>query len=257
MGFGRQCRVVRNSPVKQVLTALIILALGLNALRAGFEIFLEVPNAPGEAVERNHKDWIDILSFSHTMNRTAQLAPALHSSLYLEKRLDKASPNLALFCSRGDVLPSAQIDFIRNDQTAIRFYQINLSNALVTVAQSSGGSGGNAVYETIGLNYHRIEWTYREVSAVGAVKGTHSSFWNLVRNFGGLGREFYVGFSQRSGNTGTLSWSSIPGKTYLVLAAGNIDGQYENFRSISTQTAQTSIDVPFTATLQFFRVIEQ
>ena len=79
-----------------------------------FDAFLKIETIPGECTDDKHKDWIEILSYSHGVaqlssgsvssggGRSAQRCD--HQDFSISKALDKASPKLALSCCNGDVL---------------------------------------------------------------------------------------------------------------------------------------------------------
>ena len=67
-----------------------------------FDAFLKIDGIPGESSDDKHKDWIEILSFSHGLSQPASGSRSSggaasaercnHSDFSIVKTLDKASP---------------------------------------------------------------------------------------------------------------------------------------------------------------------
>jgi type VI protein secretion system component Hcp len=70
---------------------------------------------------------------------------------------DKASPVLEQKCAQGVVFPSAQLELITTDANRLRFYQITLSNVVVSSVSTSGGP--DKPEESVCLNFFRLQET--------------------------------------------------------------------------------------------------
>jgi len=155
-------------------------------------MFLKIEGIPGESKDQNHKDWIDVLSFSKSVSRPiepgaggragGQAAEA--SDLALSKYIDKSSPKLALACCEGGHIPEVTLELINTrggNKTPYMVYKLH--NVLVTSYSVSGDTSGNPLpTEEITLNYESIEWTYVEFDGANRPKQEHVSFWDFVRN---------------------------------------------------------------------------
>ena len=75
---------------------------------AAADYFLKLDGVRGESAEKDHKEWIEVLSYSwgasnqRAVSRgAAGQAPSGPGTLTITKRIDKASPVLAKTCSSG------------------------------------------------------------------------------------------------------------------------------------------------------------
>jgi len=136
------------SAMKTALTALIFfitMALGLPALSAGF---IKFDGVDGEATDKDHKGWIDILSVSHSVvPRDAASGHATgkrqHKPLTITKPIDKASPILAEALASGKALSNVTIE-VDGRVTELKAAQViaieadGKGNEIITLAPSAG-----------------------------------------------------------------------------------------------------------------------
>lgn len=154
--------------------------------------YIKFDGIDGEAIDRGHKDWIDILSVSHGISRpmsagatgaTRQRAAATYGDVVVVKELDKSSPKLMESLSTGAVIPTMALSVTRAsaDGTSTPYLQWELKNVMVTAYRISGAtSGEDRPTETISLNYEEIKVTYTEQdAATGATKGNVEYNWKV------------------------------------------------------------------------------
>ncbi|EEF57052.1 Hcp family type VI secretion system effector, partial [Pedosphaera parvula] len=172
---------------RNLLTALLGMVLALLALPvpAAQQIFMNVEGVPGESLDSQHRNWIIVSSFSHGISHfqtggNTNSAPS-HSQLSIMKTLDKSSPTLALYCAKETVIPSVNLDFTSATNSQLRYYQISLSNAVVTSTQLSGSAGSASLpFESVSFVYSRIDWTYTQFDATSKSMGSITTFWDLI-----------------------------------------------------------------------------
>lgn len=155
-------------------------------------IYIKFDGVDGESQDRDHRDWIDLLSFSQGQylpasppapGGTARTA-AVFEELALKKTLDKASPKLAEAVCTGKVFPKVDIHLARpsSEGTQATYYTCELKNVIVT-SYHIGGSTQDAVpTETLSLNFEEIKVTYTKFDAAGRPEGTVQYGWNVKRN---------------------------------------------------------------------------
>ena len=163
-----------------------------------FDAFLKLDGIPGESTDDKHKEWIEVLSYSHSITqptsgtvsgsggRTAERCD--HADFAISKQMCKSDPKLALACSRGDHIKEVILQLCRAGGDKQKYMEYKMTDVVVT-SVSPGGSaeGGEALPVTsITLGYGKIEITYTEMdSTTGAPKGDVTSYWDLVANKGG------------------------------------------------------------------------
>jgi len=163
-----------------------------------FDCFLKIGTIPGECTDDKHKEWIEILSFSHGLSqpgsgsvssggaRSAERCD--HQDFSVVKTLDKASPKLALACCNGEHIASIKMELCRATGNKSKYMEYDLSDVIVASARPGGSAqGGEALpLEEVSFNYGKIEWIYTESDhKTGKPKGDVKAHWDLVTNKGG------------------------------------------------------------------------
>lgn len=163
-----------------------------------FDCFLKIDGVPGESTDDKHKDWIELLSFSHGLSQTGSGAASSgggrsaercdHQDFSVVKTVDKASPKLALFCCNGTHIASIKVELCRAAGDKQKYMGYDLSEVIVSSVRLGGSSqGGEALpLEEISFNYGKIEWIYTETDhKTGKPKGDVKTHWDLTINKGG------------------------------------------------------------------------
>lgn len=163
-----------------------------------FDCFLKIGTIPGECTDDKHKEWIEILSFSHGLSqpgsgsvssggaRSAERCD--HQDFSVVKTLDKASPKLALACCNGEHIASIKMELCRATGNKSKYMVYDLSDVIISSARPGGSAqGGEALpLEEVSFNYGKIEWIYTESDhKTGKPKGDVKAHWDLVTNKGG------------------------------------------------------------------------
>jgi len=158
-----------------------------------FDAFLKIAGIPGDSSDSKFKDCIEILSYSHGVSQlhvgsvsgsgshSAGRADVGHFNIV--KRLDKASPKLALACCNGEHLKDVTLTLNRSGKDKVKFMEYKLTDVLVTSAQGSG-SPSDVPVENVSFTFGKIEWTYTETDLTGAKKGDVKTSWSLKENKG-------------------------------------------------------------------------
>jgi len=162
-----------------------------------YDMFLKIEGVPGESTDKNHEEWIEILSYNHGVSqpvsgvesasgvRTAERCD--HQDFSVVKTLDKASPKLALFCSNGQHITEVILVLCCADGDKSQYMEYKMTNVIIS-SVSVGGSAGTEIVpvEEVTFNYGRIEWTYTEHDPVtGKAKGDVKAYWDVEANKGG------------------------------------------------------------------------
>jgi type VI secretion system secreted protein Hcp len=163
-----------------------------------FDCFIKIDGVPGESSDDKHKDWIEILSYSHGLSQPGSGSASSgggrsaercdHQDFSIVKTLDKASPKLALFCCRGDHIKEIKMDLCRATGDKQKYMEIKLSNVIVSSWRPGGSAqGGESLpLEEVSFNYGKIEWIYTQTDhETGKPKGDVKANWDLVANKGG------------------------------------------------------------------------
>ena len=160
-----------------------------------FDAFLKIETIPGESTDSKHKDWIEILSYSHGVSQTpsgslssgggASSQRCDHAPMTITKALDKSSPKLAEACCKGDHISEVIVSLNRAGGDKEQYMQYKLMDVLITDVSPSGAAKGNETLplETVSFVYGQIEWTYTQQKlADGTAGGKVASGWDLREN---------------------------------------------------------------------------
>ena len=199
----------KQAKVKVVVSLLVLCGLLVFSLFAvagdsepvvpetqGDDMFLWIDGIPGESMDDVHRDWIEVLSYSHCVSqlaagavgsggsRTAERSE--HCDFSIVKTLDKASPKLALFCCNAGHIPVVRFELCRAVDKQ-KFMEYTFRDVIITSVrpESSIEGGHTRPLEEVSFSYGKIEWTYTEFHADGRPKGVVSAHWDLVANKGG------------------------------------------------------------------------
>ena len=116
--------------------------------------YIKLGDIKGNSMDAKHKDWIEALSISQSVNRninpTSKPADALTKSqvhlgaIDIQKNADESSPELVLAVASGKVLPEVTIDLVRvSDGGNEVFYQWVLTDAYLSNYGVHGSAGGS------------------------------------------------------------------------------------------------------------------
>lgn len=155
------------------------------------QIYCKVEGIPGESSDDKHKDYFDVLSFSHgvamevdsssTGTGGHSLGKSHHEPFTVTKLLDKSSPKLTFACAKGDHIPTVVVELWRHIGENSKYMEYKLSDAIVQ-SVTPGANGDERATETITFRYSRIDWTYTEFDNKGKKKGEVKQFHDLEKN---------------------------------------------------------------------------
>jgi type VI secretion system secreted protein Hcp len=160
-----------------------------------FDGHIQIKDAPGEGTDDAHKDWIEILSYSHHIHQPASATASSaggataerveHGTFDFEHYLDKSSPKLFEFCCTGKHVPEVLIQLHRAGGDKFKYLEIKLSAVIVSSISVHANSKAehNFPTEAICLSYGKIEATYfQQKRADGSGGGQVRAAWDLMKN---------------------------------------------------------------------------
>jgi type VI secretion system secreted protein Hcp len=160
-----------------------------------FDAFLKIDGIPGESADAKHKDWIDVLSYGFGIQQPTSVSAGRSGGtsaarvdfedFSITKRLDKASPKLALACADGMHMRQVTLELCRAEGDKAKYMEYKLSNCIVSSYHDGGAAHGpdSLPTETVSFNYGKIEWTYtQQKRADGSGGGQVAAGWDLQAN---------------------------------------------------------------------------
>ncbi len=152
--------------------------------------YIKFDGVDGEAIDKDHKGWSDIDSFSQGLAQpggaatgaTRRRGDVIMDDLVIAKELDKASPKLAEAVCKGKVFPKVEIHLTASytDTGRVTYYAYELKNTMVTSYNINGSGQSEAVpMENVSLNFEEIKVTYTENDEAGKKKGNIEYSWKV------------------------------------------------------------------------------
>jgi len=148
-----------------------------------FDMYLKIEGVPGESQDKNHKDWIEVLSYKWGVSQSAAAARADHQDFSVTKCIDKSSPLLAVYaCAGGTPFGSSPIEYAQLQICSAEdsnncFMEYLISDVNVTSVSPVGNvnTSDPLPIEEVSFNYSKIEWTYVTIDGNSIHTG-----WDIV-----------------------------------------------------------------------------
>jgi len=162
-------------------------------------LYLKIDGPPleGESEAAGYEKQIEVLSFKHGIKlitgdesqddsneggqkKGAVVGQSKHAPFEIEKFVDRTSPKLSRWCSRGVHIDEVTLSVVRamggEGGKRERFLKYKLEKCRV-ISVALDGSADPVAKETIAFDYRMITWTYE---AMGKGKSPHRSkeFWD-------------------------------------------------------------------------------
>jgi type VI secretion system secreted protein Hcp len=152
-------------------------------------MWIKIDGCKGEATDEEHKDEIDIQSFSWGMSHpvsssgTGQsMGESSASDLSVMKLVDRASPNLMKFCMNAKVFPEVLLTCRKRGETPIDYMKIKMKNALISSVQNSGAAEGGPLSESVSFAFTAVEVEYTPQKDDGSADGAVTMKWDYAKN---------------------------------------------------------------------------
>lgn len=151
------------------------------------------PAIKGESSDKDHKDWIEISSWNHSITQprsatsgTAGGATAErceHGDMTFSKDIDAVSPLLYQHASGGTTFDEVTVDFMRADGEGNRVKYLEIKMKYVIVSSVTPSVVGEGLpTEQFSLKYAAIQWKYTQQQVSGGAGGNVQGAWSLTKN---------------------------------------------------------------------------
>lgn len=153
------------------------------------DIFLIIDGIKGESQDETYKGEVDVESWSWGMTQTGSThvgggsgtAKVSVQDLSFTKRICKASPNLAKYCSDGKHIPKATlIQRKAAGSSPVEFLKIEMKDIIVSSYQT--GSSGEVPNESCSFNFAEYKMTYAVQEKDGSKGAETEVAWNIPKN---------------------------------------------------------------------------
>jgi type VI secretion system secreted protein Hcp len=156
--------------------------------------YLQIDGVKGESTDSAHKDWIEILSFAHSISQPASASAnsaggatsgrCKHDDFVITKFVDLASPKLYELCSSGKHIKKVVIELMRASGGApVKYMAIEMDQVVISKVSPGVASSDEFPIESVAFNYGVIKWTYTQQKREDGSKGGNvTGGWSLVEN---------------------------------------------------------------------------
>jgi type VI secretion system secreted protein Hcp len=158
------------------------------------DMYLKLDGIPGEALDTKHKDWIQILSFSHGVTQSGAMysgggqstsGRADVSDISVMKKVDKSTPKLNWTCATGTHVKSGIVEFCQASGQQHVFMKYSLDDIVISNVQASASSGGDMPMESLAFRFSKIQWEYTPIDEAGKASPSLKAWWDVKENKGG------------------------------------------------------------------------
>jgi len=159
-----------------------------------FDGFIKIEGIPGESMDDQHKDWIEVTHFDHALEQPASATASSvggataerinHKPFVIEHLIDKASPKIYEACCKGTHIKEINFELCRAGGDKVKYFEIKLTQALITKVEPKGTANDEGFpSERVYFTYGKIEWKYvQQKREDGTGGGTIAAGWDLTTN---------------------------------------------------------------------------
>jgi type VI secretion system secreted protein Hcp len=149
-------------------------------------LFLQLKDIKGESQHVDHKEWIDVESWSWSMSRDGTFhkggggsgGTAYVQDMSFTKQLDMATPDLQKQCLNGKHIGEATFHVIKEGEKALTVVEVKLKDVIIANVSMSGSSG--LPMESVTLNFREVHYKYVGQEDTGAGGTSPEYKWDIV-----------------------------------------------------------------------------
>lgn len=139
------------------------------------DMFFKIGDIKGEAVDKTHKEEIDVLAWSWGASQSgtthtgtgAGAGKVNVQDISFTKWVDKSSPTLLKHCCTGAHIASATLIVRKAGGTPLEYIKLTLTDLIVTSVSTGGSGGEDRLTENVTLNFAKFKFEYIPQTAQG------------------------------------------------------------------------------------------
>ena len=154
------------------------------------DIFAKIGDIKGESLDDNHKDEIDVMSYSWGVTQAGSIVggggggegKAQFNDFNFTTNVSKASPFLFLACASGQHIKEAKLVGRKAGKAQQEYLTWTFSDILVSSYQTSGSEGDDAVIDSVSVNFSKAVVSYKAQKADGSLDTAVTAGWDAKTN---------------------------------------------------------------------------
>ena len=145
----------------------------------------------GESTDSDHKEWIEVLSFSWSVNQPVSQASGtggrtssgvMFTDLTCMKTVDKSTADIMKFCAKGTHIPRVELEVVQDTGDKNTYLKYEMEDVVLSSVAPSGDSGGGKPVEQLGMSFGKFKQTYTPTDHKGAPGTPMTRGWDLEIN---------------------------------------------------------------------------
>ena len=153
-------------------------------------MFLKIEGINGESQDSDHRNEIDIVAWSWGMSQSGTTHTGSGGGagkvniqdLFVTKHLDKASPNLMLYCCSGKHIKEMKLTIRKAGENPLEYVKITMKNGLVSSVSNAASGSDDRVTEEVSFNFEEVKVEYTPQKADGSGDAGIEVGWNSAKN---------------------------------------------------------------------------
>lgn len=157
-------------------------ALGQQASLPSGGWYAKYDGIDGEALDKDHKDWTDVIGYYWGMNRSGARPGAVKSRskldpLVLTFEYESIAPHMLERCYTGYVTPTLELELTASytDAGRVTYLRYEMTNVTCKAYDVGGIADGPPPRVEIANFFEAVTVTYTEYNSRGQVVGTHET----------------------------------------------------------------------------------
>lgn len=155
------------------------------------DMFLDLGDTiKGESKDKEYEGKIDLLAWSWGMSQSGSFGEGGGGGagkvniqdISLTKYVDNASPNLMLYCAKGNHFDEGKIVCRKAGGEQLEYMVINMKKIMVTNVSTGGSPGEDRLTENVTLNFAEVSVEYKEQKEDGTGGAAVTFGWNIEKN---------------------------------------------------------------------------
>jgi type VI secretion system secreted protein Hcp len=153
-------------------------------------MFISIDDIKGESVDTDHKDWIDIMTWSWGMTQSgnahqgsgAGTGQVSVRDVSFTKYVDKATPILTKFCCSGKHFKKAQLVVCKAGHMKVPYLTLTMVDGLISSCSNGGAGHDERLVETVSLNFRAFGMVYTLQNKDGTKGAEVPAGWDIAAN---------------------------------------------------------------------------
>lgn len=155
------------------------------------DIFLKINGIEGEALDADHKNEIEVLSFDWKVFQESTMhsgsgggaGKATVEDLEFIHFVDRSSPNLMKYCLTGKHVPEAKLVVRKAGGSPLEYLRFTFTDVIVTSVQPHGSNDDELrVRERVRLSFTKVKQEYAVQNAQGGSGGAVTAGYDIKAN---------------------------------------------------------------------------